>query len=569
MSEVEKFLTNPHLEKIGSSEIREIDTKPVKIASTENVGEPLPSRGASTVGEPRHPDFEKIYRQFMKRYCGSEDNECEKGKRVYYAWLNKMGLDDTKPYRKPQEAFNWAKSYFKFIKQDETAKWYKVEALFPIVSMNRNVYTEDELIRAARTLIGKPVNLNHTDHVLRGVTIEDAEYEDGAVEVLLKVLKTAGRGIGKNICDMIDNGEILHVSIEASCRTIKPVPINGEIGRKCEGLVFTGLALLTKDVLPGVPLTRIEPVEKIVENFTVTEENEKMNEEDKFGPRSDEDRAKAHFGISDEEWDKLSDDEKKALIAKLPPRGTAGKKEAENKSNEDNKEEYGEVDEEVKRVIEEIDKLIKERGIEEREWDTAFINSLPDAAFAVIEPAYRRGETEDKRCRHLPHHGPDVKNPNEHETVDLPHLRNALARCNQIKPVTDSISAEELRRRAREHLLRHAKALLPSYQEQKPEEEKKSPCETAKESLLKRLKEVEQKVQVFEDALNALSETVNELKQAKEVSEAVTEKEETPKILTKEGFWERFRELRREGLSKSDAFRLVSLEVLKALHKSK
>jgi len=166
-----------------------------------------------------------------------------------------------------------------------------------------------------------------------------------------------------------------------------------------------------------------------------------------------------------------------------------------------------------------------------------------------------------------------VKNPNEHETVDLPHLRNALARCNQIKPVTDSISAEELRRRAREHLLRHAKALLPSYQEQnepeKPEEEKKSPCETAKESLLKRLKEVEQKVQAFEDALNALSETVNELKQAKEISESAGNKPETPKILTKEGFWERFRELRREGLSKSDAFRLVSLEVLKALHKSK
>ena len=563
MSEVEKFLTNPHLEKIGSSEIRVIDEKPIeKIASTES----------NKVGEPRHPDFEKIYRQFMKRYCGSEDNECERGKRVYYAWLNKMGLDDTKPYRKPQEAFNWADSVLRFAKEDEENKYYKVEALFPVSSMNRNVYTEDELIRAARTLIGKPVNVNHESPPIAGVEIVDAEYEDRAVEVLLKIPRAA-EFEGRKIVDMIDGGEIMHVSIEASCRNIQPVPVDGELGRKCEGLVFTGLALLTKDVLPGVPLTRIEPVEKIVENFTVTEENEKMNEEDKFGPRSDEDRAKAHFGISDEEWDKLSDDEKKALIAKLPPRGTAGKKEAENKSNEDNKEEHGEVDEEVKRVIEEIDKLIKERGIEEREWDTAFINSLPDAAFAVIEPAYQRGETEDKRCRHLPHHGPDVKNPNEHETVDLPHLRNALARCNQIKPVTDSISAEELRRRAREHLLRHAKALLPSYQEQnepeKPEEEKKSPCETAKESLLKRLKEVEQKVQAFEDALNALSETVNEIKQAKEVSEAVTEKEETPKILTKEGFWERFRELRREGLSKSDAFRLVSLEVLKALHKSK
>jgi hypothetical protein len=40
-------------------------------------------------------------------------------------------------------------------------------------------------------------------------------------------------------------------------------------------------------------------------------------------PRSEEERAKAHFNISDEEWKKLSDEEKQAYIAKLPPRGSA------------------------------------------------------------------------------------------------------------------------------------------------------------------------------------------------------------------------------------------------------
>ena len=210
---------------------------------------------------PRHPDFEKIYRAFMKRYCGSPNNECEKGKQVYYAWLNKLGLDDTKPYRIPQEKFQWAKPIFNLIKQDEKAKYYKVEALFPIVSMNRNVYTEEELIRAARTLIGQPVNLNH-EVPLEGVEIFDAEYEDGAVEVLLRVENP-------EIQRMIENGEILHVSIEASCRTTSIQVLDGEVGFGCEGLVFTGLALLTKNVLPGVPLTRIEPVEKIVEGFEV------------------------------------------------------------------------------------------------------------------------------------------------------------------------------------------------------------------------------------------------------------------------------------------------------------
>jgi len=350
---------------------------------------------------PRHPDFEKIYRAFMKRYCGSPDEECEKGRQAYYAWLNKMGLNDTKPYRKPQEKFNWAKSAFQYLKQDKNAKYYKVEALFPVVSMNRNVYTEEELIRAARTLIGKPVNLNHEGHTLKGVKIVDAEYEDGAVEVLLRVLKTAGRGLGVNICDMIDKGEILHVSVEASCRNISLEPVDGEFGRKCEGLVFTGLALLTKDVLPGVPLTRIEPVERLVESFTV-KEGEKMNEKEKQEKEESE--------------------------------TVEGEAVGENAVVETETEE-----------------------VKEAKWDTAYINSLPDSCFAVIEPAYKRGETKDKRARHLPYKDKDGK-------IDLPHLRNALARMDQIKPVTDSITADELRAQARRVLIPLAKKYLPNSQ---------------------------------------------------------------------------------------------------------
>jgi len=93
------------------------------------------------------------------------------------------------------------------------------------------------------------------------------------------------------------------------------------------------------------------------------------------------------------------------------------------------------------------------------EWTTSFINELPDAAFAVIEPAYSGGDTEDKRARHLPHHGKNVKSPNEDSSVDLPHLRAALARMNQIRPVTDSISMSELRNKASAHLIGHAKRL--------------------------------------------------------------------------------------------------------------
>ena len=49
-------------------------------------------------------------------------------------------------------------------------------------------------------------------------------------------------------------------------------------------------------------------------------------------------RAKQHFNISDEDWDKLSDEEKQAYIDKLPPPGTKLK---EQGNQEPEKDEYG------------------------------------------------------------------------------------------------------------------------------------------------------------------------------------------------------------------------------------
>lgn len=79
--------------------------------------------------------------------------------------------------------------------------------------------------------------------------------------------------------------------------------------------------------------------------------------------------------------------------------------------------------------------------IAKAKWTTAYINTLPNSAFVIIEPAYLDGKTEDKRARHLPYKDTEG-------AVDLPHLRNALARVNQLQAVTDSISTEELRSQA-------------------------------------------------------------------------------------------------------------------------
>lgn len=146
-------------------------------------------------------------------------------------------------------------------------------------------------------------------------------------------------------------------------------------------------------------------------------------------------------------------------------------------------------------------------------WTTKFINDLPNSSFAVIEPAYLDGKTDNKNARHLPY-------KNASGEIDLPHYRNALARANQIKPVTDSISTEDLRKKAVEELNKHRDVLKSS--ENKGEtimnEEQKNlilalrtelgdylPKETKDEDLL-----VEAKVAEFrkikEDAIKAKEE---------------------------------------------------------------
>src|SRR5690348_9663878 len=66
-------------------------------------------------------------------------------------------------------------------------------------------------------------------------------------------------------------------------------------------------------------------------------------------------------------------------------------------------------------------------------WTTAYVNNLPDSAFLFIEAGGSKdsdGKTTPRSLRHFP-----VKDANGN--VDLPHLRNALARIPQ-----SSLSAE-------------------------------------------------------------------------------------------------------------------------------
>lgn len=413
----------------------------------------------------RHPDFQKIFDAFMQQYCSG--SECTEGKMAYQTWLSKIGLDETKPYQRPQEKFAWAKDYIQFMKEDDKAKYFKIRALFPLTSMNNNLYTQHEIMTATKTLIGKPTNLNHSTEILPDVETIDADFEDKTVECIDRVPK------GSKALQLLESGQIIHVSIEADClRGSDPTPE----GNLCRGLIFSGKAYLTKDVLPGVPLTTIEPLEKIVEGFKVMNLIEEKGKE-------------------------------QAPVEKTDPK---------------NQESFGDA-------------------------------SFPDNCFAFV-PDSAKGPDGRKSDRKLPY-------KNRDGTVDLDHVRNALSRLDQTEGIPDA--EKEKIRTMLQNILKNAD---PDY---KPEAMAYDEFRAELDAVKQRLGDLD----ALKTQIQSLSDQIAKLAAEPESTEPEpkTEKMKEQKpclcVLTKEGFWARFHQLRSEGLDKNDAFRLVSQEVIAAVEK--
>ena len=108
------------------------------------------------------------------------------------------------------------------------------------------------------------------------------------------------------------------------------------------------------------------------------------------------------------------------------------------------------------------------------EWDAAYINDLPDSAFLLIEEGGEKedGKTTPRALRHFP-----VRNSSGE--VDLPHLRNALARIPQ-STISASLKARALERAhslAKEHEVGEAAeeaAAIKSKEAEKMADEKKA-----------------------------------------------------------------------------------------------
>lgn len=114
-----------------------------------------------------------------------------------------------------------------------------------------------------------------------------------------------------------------------------------------------------------------------------------------------------------------------------------------------------EKERDAREVAERALKILGEVELTEAVWTTKYVNDLPDSCFALILPGGKKddeGKTVPRSLRKLPYKDASGK-------VDVPHLRNALARLPQMKDVPAKLKAQVLKK-----LQAVAKKYLKTYQ---------------------------------------------------------------------------------------------------------
>lgn len=180
-------------------------------------------------------------------------------------------LGELKPIK---EAFSWISPEWKALPAGKkTAKVKGVALTSDVISKNKRKYLDEELKMAARTLAGKPINVNHTE-VVAGNVIH-AEYENGAIEFLGQIKKEPYVSMLKNRDANIKGVSVQAAYIHNQCVNCGEkfftekawrVHMLEEHGIKdgveeVHGIIFDALSLVVGDEIPGVPTATIELME--------------------------------------------------------------------------------------------------------------------------------------------------------------------------------------------------------------------------------------------------------------------------------------------------------------------
>ncbi|MBI2126054.1 MAG: hypothetical protein HYY67_01765 [Thaumarchaeota archaeon] len=163
-----------------------------------------------------------------------------------------------------KEAFEWVPNMERIKqlnKEGKTGKFYAVKALHEGITDPNNVghgrrqYTEEELKMAARTLIGRYLNINHKDSLKSGNNVVvDAEWDakEKVIEAIVYIEDPWAQ-------QEISNGDIQHVSVQGPPPRAAQILNDGTLVPA--GIFFDGLALVTKENLPGDPKSSIRLIE--------------------------------------------------------------------------------------------------------------------------------------------------------------------------------------------------------------------------------------------------------------------------------------------------------------------
>jgi len=166
---------------------------------------------------------------------------------------------------------------------------HPVKTFHPEEWLGVRVYLEEELQKAAHTLAGQPLCLDHLQP-LNGKVLA-AQYEDGAVEYVAELND-------EQVLNWVKDGTVKHCSVEYDWESL--VKVNGVAPHN---IAFSGLALL-KDFLPGDPQSSVEVWEALLKRLKEAKEK-KLSEQDDKDRQAQKARAEK-YGISPKEGGNLT-----------------------------------------------------------------------------------------------------------------------------------------------------------------------------------------------------------------------------------------------------------------------
>jgi len=252
------------------------------------------------------------------------------------------------------------------------------------------------------------VCLNHTEKEIGKLL--DCHFSKGKIWVKLKITD-------KEIINKVKSGELNCLSIKGQIIKFEKVGLSPDLKMTLiKELHLIEVSLVPQGANPEAKAIRWY-VSKAIEMAEAENNMKKKNLKEELDIEEEKD-------LDEEKETELGEEETEGIEKEEnefeDESEEESKEEPENDESNDKSDDKSEENKEDETELAEVDKA---------KWTVAYINTLPDSCFAYIEAGGKKdkeGKTEPRSLRHLPYKDASGK-------VDLPHLRNAIARAPHVK----------------------------------------------------------------------------------------------------------------------------------------